>query len=114
MGRPLRDQLWEAITTHRELLDDARAKLASALGGDRSTLSSSSSRRRDVPSPGGITPTPIRGATAQAARLLLQRLWLPATTYAYAYVSTTKNGVTDTRSQSDPSGPGANVSSYAS
>jgi len=107
------DELLEAIATHNELLEDARAKLDSALREGGSSL-----QPKLLPDPGcdvswGYHAYAYPGATSQADAYFSNTCSYTASTYAYAYVSTTTNGVTNTASQTDPSGPGANVSSYA-
>jgi len=107
-------ELWDAIVTHQEMLDDARTKLDSALRQESPGIQPKLLPPADCTVSWGYHANAYRGATAQADSYFNNDCGYLATTYAYAYVTTTTNGVIDTRSQTDPSGPGTNISSYAS
>lgn len=109
------DELWEAIETHRQLLVQTRSRLHDA------TLEKSAGLQPLAAAlvPGcnfnwGYWADAQPGATASASAWWYNTCSYLAYTYAYAYVRTTVGTVTTTKSQSDPKGPGTNLSSYAS
>lgn len=108
------EQLWKAIRAHEDLLEEARSRYGEAFADGPNSL-----RPMLIePDPGcdvswGYHAYANPGASASADAYFYNNCGYSAKTYAYAYVRTTENGVTNTASQSDPSGPGANVNSYA-
>ena len=108
------DELWDAIQTHQELLAGVQDRLDRATHGDGTSLQPMALQ---VPTgcdiSWGYHAYAYRGATAQADAYFSNTCGYVASTYAYAYVMNVINGVTNTKSQTDPSGPGTNISSYA-
>ena len=108
------DELWDAIQTHQEMLDGVQGRLDQVVHGDGTSLQPMALQ---VPTgcdiSWGYHAYANPGATAQANAYFSNTCGYVASTYAYAYVRNVISGVTNTKSQTDPSGPGTNISSYA-
>lgn len=107
--------LGAAIDQHRALLADARdglvrARELEAAGQDESLSTVLKNCTVNYSWHAYADP----GAKARADAAWYHSCGTTASTYAYAYCRKTVSGTTTSTNQTDPSGPGSNISSYAS
>ena len=109
-------ELEKAIAVHRELLGHSREQVELELtrGPERPTTGVRAMEKLGCTVSYSWNASASPNAVASANAAWSHSCGEQASTYAYAYAKKVLSGVTTQKSQTDPSGPGSNISSVAS